>query len=154
MQWYWILLIVVLVILVAASIGLYFLGKKTETKKAEQDKMMAEVAQTMTLLVIDKKKMKMKDSGLPQQVIDSTPWYFRGTKTPVVKVKAGPRIMTLLCDPNIYEDLPVKKEVKVVVSGIYITAIKGAHGKREATAPKKKTLVQKLQDKIDATSTK
>ena len=55
-----IVLIVVLVVLVAAAIGLYFLGKRLEKKRAEQDEQMAAVAQTIPMLVIDKKKMKLK----------------------------------------------------------------------------------------------
>ena len=62
-----IVLIVVLVVLVAAAIGLYFLGKRLEKKRAEQDEQMAAVAQTIPMLVIDKKKMKLKDAGCQSQ---------------------------------------------------------------------------------------
>ena len=79
----------------------------------------------------------MKKSGLPQMVIDQTPWYLRRSKMPIVKAKVGPKIMTLVADANIYDLLPVKREVKVVVSGIYITAIKSARGGIEKPEPKK-----------------
>ena len=45
--------------------------------------------------------------------------------------------MTLVADASIYDLLPVKREVKVVVSGIYITAIKGARDGIEKPEPKK-----------------
>ena len=51
--------------------------------------------------------------------------------------KNGPKIMTLVADGAVYDLLPVKKEVKVVVSGIYITAIKSARGGLEKPQPKK-----------------
>ena len=79
----------------------------------------------------------MKESGLPQMVIDQTPWYLRRSKMPIVKAKIGPKIMTLVADGAVYDLLPVKKEVKVVVSGIYITAIKSARGGLEKPQPKK-----------------
>ena len=66
-------LIVILVILVGVTIALYFMGKKAQKRKEEQDAQMAAVAQTIPMLVIDKKKMKLVDSGLPQAVLDQTP---------------------------------------------------------------------------------
>lgn len=144
MEWYWWLLIIIAIIMVAAVIALYFIGRRAEKKKAEQDKMVASASQTVSLLIIDKKKMKLKEAGLPPAVLNQTPWYLKGTKAPVVKVKAGPNIMTLLCAPEIFDDVPVKKEVKAVVSGLYLTAIKGSHGKREAAPAKKETWFTRL----------
>lgn len=120
-----IVLLVFIVITIAAMIALYFFGKKTQAKKEEQDAQMAAVAQTVSMLIIDKKKLRIKDSGLPQAVIDQTPWYTRLSKLPVVKAKVGPKIVTLIADETIFADIPVKKEVKATVSGIYITAVKG-----------------------------
>lgn len=147
MQWYWIVLIVVTALLVIATIALYFIGKKAEKRKVEQDKMVAEASQNVSLLIIDKKKMKLKDAGLPPAVLAQTPWYLKGTKAPIVKVKIGPNIMTLLCAPEIYDTVPVKKEVKAVVSGLYLTQIKGTFGKKEA-APEKLSFMQKLRRKV------
>ncbi len=132
-----IVLLVILVVLIAAFIALYFLGKKAEKKQAEQKAQMDAVAQTMHMLVIDKKKMKLKDAGFPPVVVNSTPKYLRGSKVPVVKAKIGPKIMTLMCDAQIFPLIPVKKEVRAVVSGIYITGVKGVRGPLE-TPPKKK----------------
>ena len=107
-----IVLLVILVVLIIACVVLYFLGKKAEKKQAEQQEQLDAVAQTVSMLIIDKGKMKLKDSGLPQIVIDNTPKYLRRSKVPVVKAKVGPRIMTLMCDAQIYPLIPVKKEVK------------------------------------------
>ena len=86
----------------------------------------------------DKKKMKLKDANLPDMVLQQTPKYMRRMKMPFVKAKVGPRIMTLIADPKVYEILPVKKEVKAVVSGIYITEIKSVRGGAIPAPPKKK----------------
>ena len=70
-------------------------------------------------------------------VIDQTPKMMRRSKLPIVKAKVGPKIMTLVCEASIFDSLPVKREVKAVVSGLYITSVRGIRGSLE-TAPKKK----------------
>lgn len=117
---------------------LYFLGSKAQKKQAEQQEMMDAMAQTVSMLIIDKKKMKLADAGLPKQVVDSTPKYLRWSKMPVVKAKIGPKVMTLLSDPQVFEQLPVKQEAKVVVSGIYITKIKSVRGGQVVQMKKKR----------------
>ena len=133
-----IVLIVVLVVLIAACIALYFFGKRAEKKQAEQQEQMEAAAQTVSMLGIDKKKMKLKEAGLPAVVLENTPKYLRRTKVPVVKAKVGPRIMTLMCDNKVFEVIPVKKEVKAVVSGLYITGIKSVRGGSIEQPQKKK----------------
>ena len=132
-----IVMIVILVVLIAACIALYFFGKRAEKRQAEQQEQMEAAAQTVSMLVIDKKKMKLKEAGLPAVVVENTPKYLRRTKVPVVKAKIGPRIMTLMCDNKVFEVIPVKKEVKAVVSGLYITGIKSVRG-GSIEQPKKK----------------
>ena len=134
------ILIVILILLVAALAALYFFGNKMQRKQREQQAQMEAIAQTVSMLVIDKKRMKIKESGLPQMVIDQTPKYMRWSKLPIVKAKIGPKIMTLVADEKVFEVMPVKRECKVVLSGIYITAIKSARGGLEQPAPKKKGL--------------
>ena len=142
-----IVLLVILVVLIIACVVLYFLGKKAEKKQAEQQEQLDAVAQTVSMLIIDKGKMKLKDSGLPQIVIDNTPKYLRRSKVPVVKAKVGPRIMTLRCDAQIYPLIPVKKEVKATVSGIYITGVKGVRGALETPEKKKGFFARFKKDK-------
>ena len=142
-----IVFIVILVVLIAACIALYFFGKRAEKKQAEQQEQMEAIKQTVSMLIIDKKKMRLKDSGLPQMVIDQTPKLMRRTKMPVVKAKVGPRIMTLICDAAIFDQIPVKKEVKATVSGIYITGVRGIRGPLETPQKKKKGFWGKMLDK-------
>ena len=148
------IVLVIAIILVAAMIVLYFLGKKAQKKKEEQDEQMKAAAQTVTMLIIDKKRMKMKDAGLPSQVMEQANKLMQRAKLPIVKAKVGPRVMTLIADEQIYDDIPVKKEVKAVISGIYITDVKGLHGKPVVTPKKKKgwlaRTTEKLQEKAGA----
>ena len=128
-----IVLIVIAVVLVVAFIVLTILGKKAQKRKEEQDEQIAAASQTVNMLIIDKKRMKLKDAGLPQQIIEQTPKLMRRSKLPVVKAKVGPRVMSLIADEQIFDEIPLKKEVKASVSGIYITAVRGPLEK-----PKKK----------------
>ncbi len=149
-----IVLLVILAIMIAGAVALYFFGKKAQKKQAEQQEMLEQNKQTVSMLIIDKKRMKLKESGLPQMVIDQTPKYLRNAKTAVVKCKVGPQIVTMMCDEKIFEAIPVKKEVKAVISGIYIMDVKALHGKLPQAEVKKKSrfkkFVEKLQEKAGA----
>ena len=142
-----IVLLVILVVLIIACVVLYFLGKKAEKKQAEQQEQLDAVAQTVSMLIIDKGKMKLKDSGLPQIVIDNTPKYLRRSKVPLVKEKVRPRNTTLKCDAQNSQLNPVKKEVKATVSGIYITGVKGVRGALETPEKKKGFFARFKKDK-------
>ncbi|MDE6421741.1 MAG: hypothetical protein K2K87_14645, partial [Lachnospiraceae bacterium] len=117
------ILIIVAVLLVILVI-LYFAGRKLQKKQAAQESQMEAAKQTFNMLVIDKKKMKLKDAGLPAAVLEQTPKIMRRAKLPIVKAKVGPQIVSLVCDAKIFELIPVTKEVKATVSGIYISDVK------------------------------
>ena len=120
----WIIVLIVLAVIAVILGLLYYFGKKAQTKQAAQQEQMEAMKQTVSMLIIDKKKLRMKDSGLPQMVIDQTPKMMRRA------------IMTLICDAAIFDQIPVKKEVKATVSGIYITSVRGIRGSLEQ--PEKK----------------
>lgn len=149
-----IVLICVTVILIAAITALYFLGKKAQKKQDEQQAQIEANKQTVSMLIIDKKRLRMKDSGLPQFVVDQTPKYLRWSKLPIVKAKVGPQMLSLVCDEKIFDSVPVKKEVKAMVSGIYIVGVKGLHGKPVVVEQKKKGFfkraLEKAQEKAGA----
>ena len=96
--------------------------------------------------VIDKKVMKLKDAGLPKMVLDQTPKYLRNSKLPIVKAKIGPQIMSLICDDAIFDQIPVKAEVKAQISGIYIIGVKNLRGVAP-TPVKRKGFLAKLRKK-------
>ena len=139
-----VLLIIGFVFLVLAII-FYFVGKRAQKKQDESRAQLDAVKQTVSILVIDKGKIKFKDAGLPAAVVEKTPKRYHRMKTPVVKAKIGPKIMTFMCDADIYDVIPVKKEVKATISGIYITEVKGVRGKLD-TPPEKKSWWRRLND--------
>lgn len=142
-----VVMIVVIVVLVAGLVALSIYGKKLQDRQEQSQKELQAASQSASLLVIDKKRMKLKESGLPQIVIDQTPKYLRGQKVPIVKAKIGPKIMPLICDDKIFDLIPVKKEVRATISGIYIMDVKGLRSNLDAK-PKKKKLTEKLKEKV------
>lgn len=149
-----IVLLIILLVAIAILAALFFLGRKAQKKQAEQQEILNANKQTVSMLIIDKKRMKMRDSGLPQIIIDQTPKLMRGSKLPIIKAKVGPQIMSLICEEKIFDSVPVKKEVKAVVSGIYVLEVKGLHGKAEKKPEKKKSrfrrAVEAMQEKAGA----
>lgn len=138
-----IIAICIFAVLIAGIVVLYYLGKRAQKKQNEQREMMEANKQSVSMLIIDKKRMKVKESGLPQMVIDQMPKLMRGTKLPIVKVKIGPQIMSLVCEEKIFDSVPVKKEVKAVISGIYVLEVRGLHGRVEAAPQKKKGIFKR-----------
>ncbi|SEP62663.1 hypothetical protein SAMN02910369_00313 [Lachnospiraceae bacterium NE2001] len=119
----------VAVVLMGAMIALYFVGNNLQKKQMEQREQIDAASQPATLFIIDKKIMPMKDAKLPKAVMDQAPKRYQKAKVPVVKAKVGPQIMTLICDEAIFDDVPQHGEVKVMLSGIYITSVKTLHKK-------------------------
>ena len=140
----WIILLIILVVLIGILVALYFYGNKLQKKQAEQRKLMLEQAQYMSMLVIDKKRMKMNDAGLPRVVMEQAPKRYGNAKLPIVKAKVGPQIMSLICDETVYDQIPVKKEVKAQVSGIYIVGIKNLRGGHTPVVEEKRGFMSRL----------
>ena len=144
-----IVLLVILAVLIGVLVALYFFGKRLQKKQDEQNERIQAYKQPVVMLVIDKKKLKLKESGLPDEVISQTPWYARRSKVPIVKVKVGNKIMNLIADDKIFDMIPIKKQVKAMVSGIYIVEVKGMRGQKlVADTNVKKSWFRRQMDKL------
>ncbi|MDR2546945.1 MAG: hypothetical protein LBC96_05445 [Lachnospiraceae bacterium] len=138
--------IIILAVVLVAAVILYILGKRAQKKQDAQKEQIDAMKQTVSMLIIDKKRMRLKDANLPQAVIDQTPRLMRNAKLPIVKAKVGPQIISLVCEEKIFDSVPIKKEVKATVSGIYITEVRGLFGKNNPAPPKKKKFMQRVAD--------
>jgi membrane-associated protease RseP (regulator of RpoE activity) len=147
MQTWQIVVLVVIAVLVAGVIALSIYGKKLQKKSEASQAELKAGAQTFSILVIDKKRMKLSEAGFPQIVLDQTPKYLRRAKVPVVKAKIGPKVASLMCDEKIFDLIPIKKEVKAVMNGIYIIDVKGMRGGLDAK-PAKKNFFARIKDKV------
>ena len=143
----WMVLLIILIVLAAVMVVLYFVGKRVQKKQDERQEQIEAAKQTTTMLIIDKKRLPLKESGLPQMVIDQAPKLMRRSKLPIVKAKVGPKISVLIADEKVFDQIPVKKEVKAEVSGLYIVGVKGIRGSLETPAPKKKGFFKRLRNK-------
>ena len=139
--------LIVLAVLIGGLIALSIYGKKLQAKSEASQAELRAGAQTISILVIDKKRMKLSEAGFPQIVLDQTPKYLRRAKVPVVKAKIGPKVASLMCEEKIFDLIPVKKEVKAVMNGIYIIDVKGMRGGLDAK-PEKKKFFARMRDKM------
>ena len=133
-----IVLLIILAVIVGILIALYFVGRKMQKKQEANQASIDAAAQTMNFFIIDMKRMKLSEAGLPKIVTEQTPKYLRRAKLPILKVKVGPRVMSLICDAKVFETLAPKQEVKASVSGIYVTSAKRIRGPIVETDPKKR----------------
>ena len=134
---------VILVVLIVLSL----IGRKLQKKSDAAQANITAGAQYYSIMVIDKKRMKLSEAGFPQIIVDQTPKWLRGRKVPVVKAKIGPKIASLMCDEKVFDKVPVKKEVKAFMNGIYIVDVKGLRSGLE-TQPEKKGFFKKMRDKV------
>lgn len=148
------IILIILAVVLVAFIVLMILGRRMQKKQEASRADIEAATQIVSMLIIDKKRMKAKDSNLPKIVTDQIPKYMRFAKLPLVKAKVGPKVMTLIADEKIFAALPIKTEVKVAVSGIYITEIKYIRGKVAVPPAKKKGFMGRLRSKAAAANEK
>lgn len=135
--WLLILIIVLGVIVIALAV-LYFVSKKAEKKQEGINDEMRKQAVPMSLFVIDKQKMRLKDAGLPKVVYENSTTLARLGKVPIVKVKAANQVMSLMCDPQVFKTILPKQEIKAQVAGLYIMSAKRIRGPQAEASNKKK----------------
>ena len=132
---WWQVLLIILAIIAVIFVILYIVGSKMQAKQANTQKAMQQMSMTVSLLVLDKQKCHIKDSGLMKQVQDAIPAYMKWRKFPIVKARiikaniaGGAQVMSFICDPKVFKIMPVKTEVKVTIAGVYITKLHSAKG--------------------------
>ena len=133
------IVLIVLAVVLVLFIVLIIVGRKMQKKQEASQADIEAASQILSMLVIDKKRMKITEANMP-----------------IVKAKIGPKVMTLIADVKVFDALPVKMESKVKVSGIYITEIISTRGK-VTVQPKKKGFRAKLAEKaakVQAEATK
>ena len=140
----WAVLGIILGVVAVILAVLYFFGRRLQKKQTSAEEQIQNSKQTVSILVIDKKKLRASESGLPETALAQIPWYAKRAKMPIVKAKIGPQIMSLMADQKVYDIIPVKKECKVALSGIYIAELKSVRGGKIPEPEKKKNLFQRI----------
>ena len=70
-----IVLLIILAVIVGILIALYFVGRKMQKKQEASQASIDAAAQTMNFFIIDMKRMKLSEAGLPKIVTEQTPKY-------------------------------------------------------------------------------
>jgi Ca2+/Na+ antiporter len=149
-----VLAIITLVLAIAGTV-LYIVGSKRLAQQEESKAQLEAAKQTVSMFIISKKKMRLSEAGLPAAALESVSKLARRQKLPILKVKVGPQIMNLICEPEIFDSVPEKKEVKATVAGLYVTSVKGLHGNKGVKKPEEKKgfwkrTLEKAQEKAGA----
>jgi len=138
------ILIIVLIIVIIALGILYYFNRKNMGKMIQAQDFIEQNKVLTQIFVIDKKIEKPSPTNMTKAVYEQMPKMAKMRKMPLVKAKVGPQIVNLMCDKSVYEIIPVKKNVKVELAGIYIVKVKGTN----LANKKKKTFGEKMSLKM------
>ncbi len=145
------ILLILVMVLAAAVVGLFFLSRWATNKYDTQQETIEKIKQSATIYVISKKHDKASNVNLPKVVMEQMPKMGKMMKMYFVQAKIGPQIMTLITDKNVYNAIPVKKNVKAELAGLYIVSIAGLKSPEEIKKIKKE---KKKKEKEEAKAAK
>jgi len=130
----WDVMVIIFIVVVVAGLAIYFLNRWASRKMVEQSSLIERNKQSASIYVIDKKRDRIQNANFPKAVQEQVPRWNKIMKMYLVKAKVGPQIMTLMCDKDVFNALPLKKTIKVDLAGIYIVSMKGMKTKEEMRA--------------------
>ena len=123
---------IIMAVLAVVGGGLYFLSRYAQQKMGEQQALVNNHSQKLTLYTIDKRHCKVTESGLQASLIAQMPKRSKLMKMYFVKAKVGSQIMTfMVSSKHVYNAIALKKNVKVTAAGIYITSVEGMKSPEE-----------------------
>ena len=134
---------IMIIIIVLLAIGIFFayrMNRKAMGQMIQAQDFIDANRQTVQIFVIDKKNEKPSATNMPKAVFDQLPKKAKAKKAFLVRAKVGPQIVTLMCDKPVFNVMPVKKNVKVDIAGMYIVSIAGMNLEDK----KKKTFTEKI----------
>ncbi len=141
-----ILLLTIIIVAVIAGV-LYFVNRWAYKKMDEQQAVINQQKMTQTAYIIDKKHDKITNVNMPKMVMDNLPKRAKLMKMYFAQVKIGPQILTLICDKNVYNALPLKKSVKIEMAGLYIVNVVGMKSAEEMKAKAKEKKAKEKAEK-------
>jgi len=144
------IVVIVGIVLAAIFAGLYYLNKWAAKRQSQQQKFVDSSKMDVTIFVLDKKRDKADKVNLPKAVTSQLPKMYKFMKMYFVQAKVGPQIVTLMCDKRVFQNLPVKKNVKIELAGIYISNIKGLKSEYEKKQQAKAKKEQEKREKATA----
>ena len=134
------IVIIIIILLAVALFFAYRMNRKAMGQMIQAQDFIDANRQTVQIFVIDKKNERPSTSNMPKAVFDQLPKKAKAKKAFLVRAKVGPQIVTLMCDKPVFNVMPVKKNVKVELAGMYIVGITGMNLEDK----KKKTFSEKI----------
>ena len=134
---------IIIIVIIALAVALFFAyraNRKAMGQMIQAQDFIDANRQTVQIFVIEKKNEKPSASNMPKAVYDQLPKKAKAKKAYLIRAKVGPQIVTLMCDKPVYNVMPVKKNVKVDLAGMYIVGITGMNLEDK----KKKTFGEKI----------
>ena len=144
---------ILIIIIVLLAVGIFFAyraNRKAMGQMIQAQDFIDANRQTVQIFVIDKKNEKPSASNMPKAVFEQLPKKAKAKKAFLVRAKVGPQIVTLMCDKPVFNVMPVKKNVKVELAGMYIVGIVGMNLEDK----KKKTWGEKMAASVNRTMQK
>lgn len=141
------ILIIVAIVVVVVVFGLYTLNRWAYKKMDQQNAAIEQHKMKTQAYIISKKRDKITNVNMPKTVMDQVPKWSRAIKMNFVQCKIGPQILTLICDKNVYEAIPLKKNVKIELAGIYIVGVAGMKTPEEMKQIKKEKKKKEREEK-------
>ncbi len=139
--------LILVIVLAAAIAGLYFLSRWSSKKYDEQQTQIQKVKERATIYVIGKKHDYAKNVNLPKIVTEQMPKLGKAVKMYFVQAKVGPQIITLITDKNVYNAIPVKRNVRAEIAGLYIVSIEGLKSAQDMKKIKKEKKAKEKAEK-------
>ena len=144
------ILIIIIIVLAVAIFFAYRANRKAMSQMIQAQDFIDANRQAVQIFVIDKKNEKPSASNMPKAVFEQLPKKAKAKKAFLVRAKVGPQIVTLMCDKPVFNVMPVKKNVKVELAGMYIVGIVGMNLEDK----KNKTWGEKLSASMNRTMQK
>ncbi|MCR4672552.1 MAG: hypothetical protein K5637_04880 [Lachnospiraceae bacterium] len=142
-----IVMLIILAALIAALIIIYRQGRRKMREYDEMKERIDAAAQPATILVIDKKRMRIRDAGFSKFVMENIPERTLRSKAFIIKAKVGPKISPFMCEKEIFEKTPLNQSIKAMISGLYIVDVKAIRGPA-LVAPPKTSRWERIKDRI------
>lgn len=114
------LLLLIAIILGIILLALYFFNRWAVKKYGSQYELIENSKMVVDIFILHKQKMRLRDANFPKLVADKIPKFYSAFKMPIIKVKLGNQITSLICDKKIFKKIAPNKKYKVQMAGIYV----------------------------------
>ena len=132
------MLIIIVLIAIAVVYILYqkFVGRRSDETK----ELMEKTKQELTVYVIDKKFERPTPANTSAAVYERIKGLNKRRKIGIIRGKVGPKVYSFMCNKDVYNVIPVRKNVKVMAAGLYIISVVGIN----LADKKKKSMREKM----------